>query len=414
MDFPYDLSKKIGLPVDPSLEPKAFSPLLPEELAMASTPVEVPTSSTPLMLDAPEEGPVEELTAAEAYEPYVQAPSKMYPPKVQVPVIDEGAKVARDTRFSDQLTTLRNDYNAAKEDARSRQMKVEMMAAVGNNIGNIVAGAQAMNTKASVTAPQMHKIEVKDMVGRADKNFKENYSNLLKQYKDLQEGTVSAKDLYYGAQKDADRQARYDGYNANAENNYNNRGMRKGSGELKDQADNEVSDKQLASITGFKKTSKLLDDIEAKVSTGKYDKFLGPYASKYENSKEYNPLSDGMDPEFASFQSDTTDSLSQYIKGLSGLTVSDKERTALETSMPKVGDKPSAFMSKLKATRARLLEMQKIEEDEIDRLQGKNVAGYKGKGSPKAAAPAATVERKAPDGRIAIFDAETKQFIKYK
>ena len=83
-----------------------------------------------------------------------------------------------------------------------------------------------------------------------------------------------------------------------------------------------------------------------------------------------------MDKDFAKFQSDTTDTLSQYIKGLSGLTVSDRERESLLKSVPNVTDKPQTFRAKLEATRKRLKEYEDKEKEYISRYQGKNVEGY--------------------------------------
>jgi hypothetical protein len=344
-----------------------------EEVAVPFAPGAAPQAPQA----APAPAGTHELTAPELLEPYLQPrPTDFVAPKIQIPQANNQDQAASELALEKKLTDLKSQYEAAQEDARSRQMKAEMVAALGNNINQMVAGAQAMNTKASVTPAQSHKINVGDAVAKVDARFNKDYDNLLQQYKTLKGEKLSPKDILYAniAQAQLDMGAKR--ANDNIANTDRNAGMRAANAMLADQKNNELSDKQTESIVGFDKTHGLLSEIESKVTSGKFDKYLGPFASKAEGMKEFNPLGEGMDPEFAKFQSDVTDSLSQYIKSLSGLTVSDKERIALETSMPKVGDKPRTFLAKLQATKNRLEEYEAAEKAALSKYQGKNVGGY--------------------------------------
>jgi len=120
---------------------------------------------------------------------------------------------------------------------------------------------------------------------------------------------------------------------------YDNLGFRK-------EEKNELSDKQVESMSSFGKVEGLLQDIKGR--TAKFKSKLGPYASKIEAGKSMVP---GLqeDPDFAAFRATVSDQLSQYIKSLSGLTVSDKERQALLTAVPTFEEKYDVFNSKLKA-----------------------------------------------------------------
>lgn len=285
----------------------------------------------------------------------------------------EAKKVTEIGRLEKLMQDMNAQRRAEMEDAASRQMKAQMLKGVTDNIGLLMAGSQAMNTKAGVSAPNVKSLDIGDQIAQVERRFKPEQEQLLSQYKELKDknGELSEKDKAYlalgyeqlklGTQRAGDANNRF----------YEGEGNRMYKfGVQQDQKD-EYSDKQTEGLMGMDKTMTLLNDIEKQFDTGKYSKFLGPYASKYQNSKEYNPMSDGMDQDFAKFQSDVTDSLSQYIKSLSGLTVSDKERVALMTSMPKVGDKPQTFKAKLQATTARLNKMRQSETEALSKYQGK-------------------------------------------
>jgi hypothetical protein len=338
--------------------------------------------------------------------------------------IPEGEAPAPDSPQT-KLERLLEERKKAYEDAQNRQWKADLIAGLAPHLSQMYAGATAMNTKASVQAPKMDPIKVGDFTKQVDGKYKPELDALMKEYEALKDANkpmsekdkiwadIMYKQLALGHQRADQGMYKFEeGQNRLWDKQLGDRAQK-----------DEYSDKQTESLMGFDKTNTLLSDIEKKLDSGKYDKYLGPYASKWEKSKELNPLSSGMDADFAKFQSDTTDALSQYIKGLSGLTVSDKEREALLQSAPQVGDKPQTFRAKLQATRARLATYRKAEQAALAKYQGKTgntvqpgkqpARGEVSLGQTEVA-PAGTVERKTADGRIAIFDSATKQFIKYK
>jgi hypothetical protein len=79
------------------------------------------------------------------------------------------------------------------------------------------------------------------------------------------------------------------------------------------------------------------------------------------------------DPDFAAFRASTTDTLSQYIKSLSGLTVSDKERESLLQSVPTVNDKYNVYMSKMNELQKRLNRYKNAELEAVKKYQGKKI-----------------------------------------
>jgi hypothetical protein len=150
--------------------------------------------------------------------------------------------------------------------------------------------------------------------------------------------------------------------------------LRKSSQQFKEQEKNELSDKQVESMASFDKVQGLSDEL--KVRAEQFKDVLGPYAA---NIEQYKSLVPGFqeDPNFAAFRASTTDTLSQYIKSLSGLTVSDKERASLLQSVPTINDKYDIFMSKMEELQKRLDRYKNAELDAAKKYQGKKVPEQK-------------------------------------
>lgn len=395
---------------------KKFSPLDDEqEQAPAASRAPAITEATApqaAAIQAPiTEAPVAELTPQSELGTY-NTPAQHYAaPQIDIEKINELVK--QDNTAASQLDTklddLRNEYQTAKEEAARRQMYAEMIAGLGNNIGTIVAGATAMNTKANVQPVKVADIKVRDQVGDVDTRYFKDKQALLDKFKALRDTSLGAKNYADLLKTNAYLQQGYDKLNNYNDNRTKDRGITVGKEALKHQENNEVSDKQLESITGFQKTNALLNALSEKAASGKFDKYLGPYASKAENLKELNPLGDGMNTDFAQFQADVTDTLSQYIKSLSGLTVSDKERQTLLTSAPKVGDKPQTFMAKLQATQKRLAEYERLEKEAMKKHQGKNVTGYAQPQKESAPQASGTVKIMGPSGQVATVKADVAE-----
>lgn len=103
-------------------------------------------------------------------------------------------RIAREQAMNERLGQAKIDYEKALQDASDREFKQGIWAAIGNALPGVVAGATAMNTKASVKPSASPNIQVKDLTGAADKKYKTDYENILKQYKQLQSGELTAKD----------------------------------------------------------------------------------------------------------------------------------------------------------------------------------------------------------------------------
>lgn len=372
---------------------KQFSPLNEAE----ATPEEIAAQSA---APAPKAAPIIEAPAAanpnlvtektvDGLMGHIAQPRNMSVrvPQVDISQYDVPVDEGRQNEFKSSLESLKDEYKKAQEDARSRQMKVEMMNALKDNIGTIVGGAQAMNTKASVTPYQGKPSTTPDFVGRADKNFKDNYSNLLKQYKDLQDGGLSAKDKLYA--DISNKQMQMQGIRAeiNADNQDRNIGMRFGSSAIAEQEKGEMSDKQLEAGSDMEKAIVSGDLIGEKAKD--FEKYLGPIASRTQDLQRGivgSILPGESDPKFTEFTADVERMAADYRKVISGLTVSDKEKESLNKSIPNTTDRYEDFMAKQRSFVSNLRRAKAISEHNIKTKQGKNVAGYtdpSSQGAPK-------------------------------
>lgn len=75
--------------------------------------------------------------------------------------------------------------NKELEDANRRQMYQDMLAGVNSNLGLIVGGAQAMNTKAAVQAPKAGEIKQRDLAKEVSERYKGDQEALMEKYKSL-------------------------------------------------------------------------------------------------------------------------------------------------------------------------------------------------------------------------------------
>ena len=242
--------------------------------------------------------------------------------------------------------------------------------------------------------------------------------NIVKE-KDLGQKGLSLKDKIYAGVMQEQLELGKERLEGTKERFDKNLGFKKGQLEFQKEKqqykvgeEQELSDKQLDSIASFDKVLDISNQIEDQYKN--VTKKLGPYASKSENLKDYVPFAE-KDPEFVKMQSLVVNQLSQYIKAMSGLTVSDKERAQLERVAPKMEDKPQEFMTKLKQFKNMTNSMKNQELKAMKNYQGKNVQGYSPeKKGPSISQPSNIITRMTKDGRKAMFDADTKKFIKYE
>lgn len=389
---------------------KQFSPLDEEETArvpaQAPAPVVKAPAPTPMIKTAE---PIYTGTdvAAEIAPIMVQQDTNWKAPQLNHADYDSKENQERQKQFNSSLEKLQADYLAAQEDAASRQMKAEMIAAIGNNIGNIVGGAQAMNTKASVTAPQTHKIEVKDMIGRVDKNHRDSYEALLKQYKDLQDGGLSTKDRL-----EIDKvnlYAKMGEKRTNDSVDRTNKGNIARGVTLKNKAEeqDEVTSKQAGQIEGIDSTLDSLAKLE-----GMKDFSTGPISGRVESAKRFLGQASGNRTAMAAQLEMLT---SKYGQAISGATIADAEMARIKSQLPKETDSDEMFAAKLANFQDELSNSRVRVLDSIKR-SGRDVRNFEKRNTlseVKGEAPE-TVERKTKDGKIAIFDAASKKFIKYK
>lgn len=101
----------------------------------------------------------------------------------------EGSMTAEE-RLEKMMRDLNDERKKQTEDAQSRKFKADIFKIIGDNIGGIVGGAQAMNTKAAVTPVKTQGYDVGDLVGQVEKKFSGDREALMDQYKQL----LSARD----------------------------------------------------------------------------------------------------------------------------------------------------------------------------------------------------------------------------
>lgn len=166
--------------------------------------------------------------------------------------------------------------------------------------------------------------------------------------------------------------------------------MKRNALEAKVQEKARLTDKQSSELATHDKAISAIDNVLAQKSqwdTGKLSMGLNKVASWV-----------GMDDSKKSaFKSDVGEQLAQYIKAISGATVSPTERASLLENVPSVYDNDDTFVEKANALKRRL---QRNREIELDYLQkgGKNIEEYKTNSSPAQPAQPSSFPRKVRKG----------------
>ena len=156
-----------------------FAPVMPDELAQAAQLEAIQQAPAPVQNI---EKPI--VRAPAAQEPLKQATAPTAPEAPEA-VETDGSRLER------LMKDLNEQRNKEREDAASRQMKANIFKAIGESIGGMVSGAQAMNTKASVKAGPAPTINVGDLVADVDKRFSDDRKSLLDEYKALKSSQKS-------------------------------------------------------------------------------------------------------------------------------------------------------------------------------------------------------------------------------
>jgi hypothetical protein len=392
---------------------KKFSPLDDEQEAAPSRSPGVtsaqaqaaPSSS----LQAPAQtvdAPIIEKTPEALLTPYVAPADAYVAPQIDIDKVNELVKKDNDgaKQLDTKLSDLKKEYDQSREDAARRQMYAEMTASLGNNIGTIVSGAQAMNTKANVQPVKTHEINVGDLVGNVDSHYFKNKEALLNQFKSLRDSSLGAKSYADLLKANAFLKQGEARINSNNENQGKQRGMQLGKEVMKDQEKNELSDKQAEAISGYDETLNAfgrIKDAKTGISTGKIADLRNMAAAKL-----------GIDdPKVTALRTEILDTLATKIKALSGTAANESEVKRLQVTLPELGDSHAVFDQKLRDAERRVQEAKQIRLDHLKKYQGKNIAGYaqpKTEAAPQVSTDG-TVKIMGPSGQVATLKAEAAE-----
>lgn len=367
----------------------------------------------------PEVAPLSPMAASEEYDAEKRLAQYATPraadykaPTIQIPQGIDNSQAIKD--METKLNILNGQHKTDLQDAEDRKFNSEIFAALGNYLPGAVAGATAMNTHAAVKTPDVPKIVAADPTARVDAKYKTDYEGMLAKYKALKDGALTPKDELYRNIAQAQLDTKAFGTNANIQNTDRNAGIRVENAIRSDKEKNELSDKQTGEITDITNT---LDEIRGVHSrAGGFKDKLGPTISKVEEAKEgfagpvVRAVAGPIDEQYVKFRSDAKALQGAYQKLISGLTVSEAERKELRSYIPNADMPYASFKANAEAFERRAQQLLDKKLGSMKKFQGKNVGGYSQDEAPKAN----EVERKTADGKTAIFDAETKKFLRYK
>jgi hypothetical protein len=294
-----------------------------------------------------------------------QAPAPIAPVQPQDIPVDQ-PEMPKEESALERLERLSQEMQQARgkdlEDARRRQMYQDMLSGVNSNLGLIVGGAQAMNTKAAVQAPKTGEIKQRDLVGEIDNRYKTDQAAMMDKYRALlsaqEDARKAADNDWYKRQmleeRRLDRDARKDMFD---------RGQ-----DYREEKGNRLSDKQTGEIESLDNALSMVDTIE--MEKPKFN--TGPIKNRAQGALSLVGLED---PEYAAFKARTIDTLSDYVKSKSGLQVTDAERRALAEVVPNSSMDDDTFNSTLNVFKERLNSIRGQKVD-IFGKQGKDSAAF--------------------------------------
>lgn len=321
------------------------------------------------------------------------------------------------------LERMMQELNAQRQkemdDAASRKFKADIFKIIGDNVGGIVGGAQAMNTGASVTPTKTQGYDVGDLVGQVQKKFDGDREGLMNQYRMML------------AQKDRAADQKYKQDMLEIERKKLNQ---KAAQDSKPTDFNVSQMKQLGknSAEYYTKDRDQLIGNNSKISEG-INLLQNAVDSKTNLSggfSEYIPGSDFIRPlvnEEGEIVKNSIDSaITETLRPTLGAQFTEQEGERIKALQYNPKLPPSENLRRAKELQKFINKKLQVSDALYEHLgQGKpvNTFDFKKYGMQAQATGAVddvlssgpkTVERKTPDGKIAIFDAETKQFIRYK
>lgn len=311
----------------------------------------------------------------------------------EMPQMREESQLQRLERLAGEL-----QQNRAREleDANRRQMYQDMISGVNSNIGLMVGGAQAMNTKAAVQAPKVGEIKQRDLAGEVDKRYKIDQTALMDKYKALLKAQNDAAKLAKGGddwykqamieERRADRALRQDMFD---------RGQ-----DYREVKGDRLSDKQTDQLAGYNTTLAALrraQELKKNIDTG-------PLAGRLNKAASVVGIDD---PDTTALRVQVLDTVAERIKELSGTAASEREADRLNITLPGMNDSDEVFNRKLQDAEKRIKEAQQIRTDYFKK-QGKDVSPF----SPSennTSAPSVIIRRDPKTGRSVRYDAVTKK-----
>lgn len=176
-------TSKVEVPMAPQATmPEDLNQLAQEEAIEQAAPARAPA------LGSNQEKPINRGPAAISPELSTESMTKTRTmtsgPMIPESDVANGSETA-EARLERLMRELQDQRNKEREEAASRQFKGEIAQSITKGLGGVLAGSQAMNTKASVKPTETGTINVGDLVGQVDKKFAGDREALMDQYKQL-------------------------------------------------------------------------------------------------------------------------------------------------------------------------------------------------------------------------------------
>jgi hypothetical protein len=291
-----------------------------------------------------------------------------------------------------------------REEAASRQFKAELAQAITKGMGGIIAGNQAMNTKAVVNPIKTGTVDVGDLVGQVDKRFAGDREALLDQYKQL----LGAKD------KAAQRKFQEEQLKVMREGNKNKYDIAKLKADAKGEGltpGQEAQDKDFGkynnewTTTGrskFDSNLKKLEDVAAEL-----EKL--PASTKNSDDRLIGRLPDVFQSEADINRREMVRAAAQEsLRATLGSQFTEKEGVSIMNRAYDPTLSPASNLKRINGIIAELKQSRDANDHRSKEFESKGTLS-KLQTSPKSQNTISNVE--APAGKIAVSDGKTTMFI---
>jgi hypothetical protein len=317
--------------------------------------------------------------------------------------------------FLAQILGIDNDTSGMNEYQKARLALAEWEAQQNADLRSRGLGIQGVRASVDVEADSRKETERVREIERLKENISETELQALhaglkragvtKLPKSVTRGEVEKSSLYTSILKGAAPTANQ----AVTQNRLQNPPSR--GGEKPDEVKQKVLE-QIRDIDNVVNSIKRIRPLKEKVSTGPIDSAVGKYG---------NMLKEGINQTFGTkmdvgqdrikLEQEVGTNLAAYVLAMSGKASTDRERKFLQDNMPKIDDGDTQFKVKLDNLEEYMNSRRQIIEKEQE-FYGKKVPPPPNVQGNSSNAPK-EVRRLTKDGKTAIFDAETKRFIRY-